>query len=202
MAAGSSFRQLGIPGEEELLGSGVSHCATCDGPLFQGEVVCVVGGGDSAADEAVTLAGYVERVVVFHRGERLDAQKVLQDRLLSTPRVEMVFNTQVESIMGEGLVTGVQVRNIITNLPERVSLAGVFVYVGLEPNSEVVRGLVKLDQAGHIPVGLWMETEVPGLYAAGDIRQHSASQLASSAGDGATAAIGAHRYISSRQWSR
>jgi len=202
IAAGSNSKSLGIPGEEEMLGSGVSHCATCDGPLFHGEVVCVVGGGDSAADEAITLTEYVDRVVIFHRGERLDAQKVLQDRVFSNPKIEMVFNTQVESIVGDGLVTGVQVRNVITNLPERVSLAGVFVYVGLEPNSEVVRGLVKLDRAGHIPVGLWMDTEVPGVYAAGDIRQNSASQIASSAGDGATAAIGAFRYIAGRQWPR
>ena len=202
VAAGSRLRKLGIPGEEELYGSGVSHCATCDGPLFSNEVVGVVGGGDSAADEALTLTGYAEKVVVFHREDRLQAQKVLQDRLLKHPNVELALNTVVESVLGQDLMTGVQVRNVITNLADRVDLAGLFVYVGLEPNTEFVRGVLRTDNAGHIPVNLWMETEVEGLYAAGDIRQHSAAQLASAAGDGATAAIAAFRYISGRQSSR
>ena len=202
VAAGSRLRKLGIQGEEELYGSGVSHCATCDGPLFSNEVVGVVGGGDSAADEALTLTGYAEKVVVFHREDRLQAQKVLQDRLLKHPNVELALNTVVESVLGQDLMTGVQVRNVITNLADRVDLAGLFVYVGLEPNTEFVRGVLRTDNAGHIPVNLWMETEVEGLYAAGDIRQHSAAQLASAAGDGATAAIAAFRYISGRQSSR
>ena len=202
VAAGSRLRKLGIPGEEELYGSGVSHCATCDGPLFSNEVVGVVGGGDAAADEALTLTGYVEKVVVFHREDRLQAQKVLQDRLLKHPKVDLALNTVVESVLGQQLMTGVQVRNVITNLADRVDLAGLFVYVGLEPNTEFVRGVLRTDNVGHIPVNLWMETEVEGLYAAGDIRQHSAAQLASAAGDGATAAIAAFRYISGRQSSR
>ena len=202
IAAGSKLRKLGISMEEELYGSGVSHCATCDGPLFSGEVVGVVGGGDSAADEALTLTGYADRVILFHRRDRLRAQKVLQERLLSHPKVDVAFNTVVESVVGGDLVTGVQVRNVITNLADRVDLAGLFVYVGLEPNTELVRGVLKTDNAGHIPVNLWMETEIPGIYAAGDIRQHSAAQLVSAAGDGATAAVAAHRYITGRQWPK
>ena len=202
VAAGSRLRKLGIRGEEELYGSGVSHCATCDGPLFRGEVVGVVGGGDSAADEAITLTEYTDSVILFHRRGQLRAQKALQDRLLRHPKIDVVFNTVVESLLGEDMVTGVQVRNLITNLAERVNLSGLFVYVGLEPNAEFVRGVLKTDNAGHIPVNLSMETEVPGIYAAGDIRQHSVAQLASSAGDGATAAIAAFRYITGRQWPR
>jgi len=202
VASGSSLRKLGIPGEEELYGSGVSHCATCDGPLFAGEVVGVVGGGDSAADEALTLTEYVDRVILFHRRNRLRAQRVLQNRLLGHPKIEVAFSTVVERVLGEGTVTGVQARNLITNYVDRVRLSGLFVYVGLEPNTEFVRGVLKRDNAGHIPVNLWMETEVPGIYAAGDIRQHSAAQLASAAGDGATAAIAAFRYITGRQWPR
>ena len=202
VAAGSSLRKLGIPGEEELYGRGVSHCATCDGPLFRGEIVGVVGGGDSAADEALTLTEYVDRVVLFHRRDQFQAQKVLQDRLLRHPKIEVAFNTVVESILGEESVTGLQVRNVVTNLVNRVDLSGLFAYVGLEPNTEFVRGILKTDNAGHIPVNLWMETGLPGIYSAGDIRQHSASQLASAAGDGATAAIGAFRYITGRQWPR
>jgi len=195
VAAGSSLRKLGIPGEEELYGSGVSQCATCDGPMFMGEVVGVVGGGDAAADEAMTLTEYVDKVVLFHRREELRAQKVLQDRVLNHPKIDVALNTVVESIVGENMVKGVQVRNVVTNLRDRVDLTGVFVFVGLEPNTDFVRGVLKTDNAGHIPVDLWMETEVPGMFAAGDIRQHSAAQLASAAGDGATAAIAAVRYV-------
>lgn len=200
VAAGSRLRQLGIPGEEALYGRGVSHCATCDGPLYMGQVVGVVGGGDSAADEAMTLSQYADRILLFHRRDRLQAQKVLQDRLHNQRKVEMVWNSTVEEVLGEGTVSGVRVRNVVTNLQNVVDLSGLFVYVGLEPNSELVRGLVKLDNAGHIPVNVSMETSVPGLYAVGDIRQHSASQLVASAGDGATAAIAAYRYIRSKSW--
>jgi len=201
MAAGSHLRHLGIPGEEEFDGRGVSHCATCDGPLYMGQEVGVVGGGDSAADEALSLTEYADRVLLFHRRDRLRAQKVLQDRLARHRKIEIILNTVVEQILGEETVSGVRVHNVVTKLENRINLAGVFIYVGLEPNSSLVKGLVKLDPAGHIPVNLWMETEVPGLYAAGDIRQNSASQLVSSAGDGATAAIAAFRYIRSKRWA-
>ena len=200
VAAGSNSRQLGIPGEEELFGRGVSHCATCDGPLFSREVVGVIGGGDSAADEAITLSAFADRVLVFHRREQLRAQKVLQDRLHENRKIEVVWNSAVEEVLGEESVSGVRVRNVVTNLENSVDLSGLFVYVGLAPNAELIRGLVKLDNAGHIPVNVSMETEIAGLYAAGDIRQHSASQLVTSAGDGATAAIAAFRYIKGRDW--
>ncbi len=198
VAAGSSLKKLGIPGEEELYGRGVSHCATCDGPLFRGEVVGVVGGGDSAGDEALTLAEYAGRVILFHRGDKLQAQKVIRDRVIGHSEVDVLYNTTVEAILGDSLVTGVQIRNLITNFTDRMNLMGLFVYVGLDPNTKFIRGIVKTDNAGHIPVNIWMETDVPGIYAAGDIRQHSAAQLASAAGDGSTAATAAFRFISSR----
>lgn len=199
VAAGSGLRPLGLPREKELYGSGVSHCATCDGPLFTGEVVGVVGGGDSAADEALTLTEYAHKVVLFHRRDRLRAQHVLQDRLSNHVKVDLVFNTVVESILGEDTVSGVEVRNLVTNLADRVDLSGLFIYVGLEPSTEFVRGVLKTDNAGHIPVNLWMETEVPGVYAAGDVRQHSVAQLASAVGDGATAAIAAFRHVTGQK---
>ena len=200
VAAGSTLRQLGIPGEDALFGRGVSHCATCDGPLYSGQVVGVVGGGDSAADEAITLSTFAEHVLVFHRREQLRAQKVLQYRLHENRKIEVVWNSKLEQVIGEGTVSGVRVRNVVTNLENIVDLTGLFTYVGLEPNAELVRGLLKLDNAGHIPVNISMETKVPGLYAAGDIRQHSASQLVTSAGDGATAAIAAFGYVTGRGW--
>jgi thioredoxin reductase (NADPH) len=200
VAAGSTLRRLGIPGEEEMYGRGVSQCATCDGPLFTGQVVGVVGGGDSATDEALTLVQFADRVLLFHRQEHLQSQRVLQDRLHREPKIEIVYNSVVDEVLGEDTVSGVRVRNVVTNLENVLPLSGLFVYVGLEPNSQLLKGLVKLDNAGHIPVSLSMETEIPGLYAAGDIRQHSVSQLITAAGDGATAAIAAFKYISSRDW--
>ena len=197
VAAGSTLRTLGIPGEEELNGRGVSNCATCDGPMFMGETVGVVGGGDSAVEEALTLTDYVDKVLLFHRRDQLRAQEALQQRLLGNSKVEVLWNTVVEAVLGEDTVSGVRARNVVTNLESVIDLSGLFVYVGLEPNSRLVGGLVELDNAGHIPVNLSMETSVPGLYAAGDLRQNSASQLVSSAGDGATAAIAAFNHIRS-----
>ena len=200
MAAGSSLRKMGIPGEDEFHGRGVSHCATCDGPMFMGETVGVVGGGDSAADEALTLTEYAGKVILFHRRDEFRAQKVLQDRLVRNPKVEIVWNALVQEITGEDTVSGVQIRNHITNFEETIGLTGMFVYVGLEPNSALVSGVAKTDNSGHIQVNLSMETSLPGLYAVGDIRQNSASQLVTAAGDGATAAISAFQYIKSKRW--
>ena len=200
VAAGSTLRKLGIPGEEEFYGRGVSHCATCDGPMYMGSTVGVVGGGDSAADEALTLTDYADRVVLFHRRSDLRAQQALQDRLLGNPKIEVMWNTALQEILGEDTVTGVKCLNLETSQEEVVGLSGVFVYVGLEPNSALVDGVAGIDNSGHIEVGLSMETTVPGLYAVGDIRQRSSSQLVSAAGDGATAAIAAFGYIRSRQW--
>ena len=200
VAAGSTLRNLGIPGEEQFDGRGVSHCATCDGPLYMRQTVGVVGGGDSAADEALTLTEYADRVLLFHRRDQLRAQKVLQDRLIRHPKVEILWNTEVQAILGEESVSAVRGHNVVTNLDTVVDLSGLFVYVGLEPNSKLVKGVVKQDNSGHIQVDLAMETSVPGIYAAGDIRQNSASQLVSSAGDGATAAISAFKYIRGKKW--
>ncbi|HLF04328.1 MAG TPA: FAD-dependent oxidoreductase, partial [Dehalococcoidia bacterium] len=187
LAAGSTLRHLGIPGEAELNGRGVSHCATCDGPLYAGQVVGVVGGGDSAADEALTLTRYAGQVLLFHRRDQLRAQHVLQEQLVEHPKVELLWNTVVERVLGEEAVSGVRVRNTVTKMESSVELSGLFVYVGLQPNSALLQHLVKLDGSGHVPVNAWMETSVPGLYAVGDLRQHSAAQLVSVAGGGATA---------------
>lgn len=200
VATGSTLRHLGIPGEEQFDGRGVSHCATCDGPFYMRQTVGVVGGGDSAADEALTLTEYADRVFLFHRRDQLRAQRVLQERLVRHPKIEIFWNTEVQAILGEESVSAVRGHNVVTNLDTVVDLLGLFVYVGLEPNSDMVKGLVKQDNSGHIQVDLSMETSVPGIYAAGDIRQNSASQLVSSAGDGATAAISAFKYIRGKEW--
>jgi thioredoxin reductase (NADPH) len=200
VAAGSSLRHLGIPGEAKFNGRGVSHCATCDGPMFMGGTVGVVGGGDSAADEALTLTEYANKVLLFHRRDELRAQKVLQDRLMRHPKIEILWNTVVQEVLGEDTMSGVRARNVVTNLQQVLDLSGLFVYVGLEPNSHIVARAARIDNAGHIQVNLSMETSVPGLYAVGDLRQGSARQLVSSAGDGATAAVAAYNFIRSKQW--
>ena len=195
IATGSRLRSAGIPGEERLRDRGVSHCATCDGPMSMGQTVGVVGGGDSAADEALTLTEYADRVLLFHRRDELRAQQTLRERLLEHPKIDILWNTQVTEVLGEESVTGVRLRDSAANRDSEVALNSLFIYVGLEPNSELVRGLVKSDNAGHIPVNLSMETEEPGLYAVGDVRQRSVAQLVASAGDGATAAIAAFKYL-------
>ena len=200
VAAGSTLRLLGIPGEEEFTGRGVSQCATCDGPLYSGEVVGVVGGGDSAADEALVLAQYAEKVFLFHRRDELRAQQELVNRVLAEPKIEILWNTVIEEVLGENTVSGVRTTNLATGEQEARELSGLFVYVGLEPNAGIADGLLERDGGGHIPVNVSMETSVPGVFAVGDIRQHSSSQLVSAAGDGATAAIAAFRYISGKSW--
>ncbi len=195
IAAGSALRSLGIPGEERLLGKGVSHCASCDAPFFVGKDVCVVGGGDSALDEALTLAQHVARVTIIHRSAQLRAQKALVDKAVREGKIALVPNTIVEEILGKDTVTGVRLRDLKTNATSDRTMAGVFVFVGLEPNTAFLRGVVALDQAGHIATDIMLRTSLAGVFAAGDIRGHSVAQLAAAAGDGATAAVAAWRYL-------
>ena len=200
VAGGSTLKRLSVPGEEEFEGRGVSYCATCDGAFFANEVVAVVGGGDSAMDEAVTLTQYASKVLILHRRDDLSAQKVLQDRVLSNPKIEMRWNTAVEAILGDGQVNALSTRDTQTGETSRIDVTGVFIFVGLAPNTEFLREILPMDNGNHIPTSIWMETPVPGIFAAGDIRQNSASQLVTAAGDGATAAIAAHRYVTGRKW--
>jgi len=198
VAAGSALKSLGVPGEEAFLGRGVSHCASCDGHFFAGQDVCVIGGGDSALDEALVLTEHAARVAIIHRGATFDAQRVLIDR--ANGKIEIVPSTAVEEIFGEASVSGVRLRDLISRKVHDRAVNGVFVYVGLEPNTAFLRGVVALDAAGHIDTDIMMRTSVAGIFAAGDIRVHSVAQLAAVAGDGATAAIAAWRYLKERAW--
>jgi len=195
IAAGSTMRSLGVPGEERFEGRGVSHCASCDGAFFAGQEVCVVGGGDSALDEAAVLAEHASRVLVFHRGVALSTQQAILQHADSKPNIEVFLNTRVEEIVGEDQVTGVRVVDTGSGQSRLEELAGVFVYVGLEPNTRFLQGVLDLDSTGHIVTNILMRTSLPGVFAAGDIRSQSVAQLASSVGDGATAAIAAYRHI-------
>jgi thioredoxin reductase (NADPH) len=195
IATGSSPKELGVPGESELMGRGVSHCASCDGPLYNGQVVGVVGGGDSALQEALTLTNYAGQVVIFDQAENFAAQHCYQQRVSNHSKIESRHASVVEEILGHDVVAGVRARDLRTNAASEVHLAGVFVYVGMKPNTAFLKEIVKLSRTGHVPTDTWMKTERPGLYAIGDIRQDSAAQAIAAAGDGATAAIAAYRYV-------
>lgn len=198
LATGSTLRRLGIPGEEQFNGKGVSYCASCDAPLFTGESVAVVGGGDAAFDEAAVAADHAGSVSLFVRSDEPRAQQALLDKVAGKPNIEVIYNSVVEEIVGEDTVTGVRVRTGEGESTER-ELSGIFVFIGLEPNTAALQGVLDLDSTGHIMVDLLMQTSVPGVFAAGDIRHQSVAQLVSAAGDGATAAVAAYRYLRSKR---
>jgi thioredoxin reductase (NADPH) len=195
LACGSSLKRLGVPGEVELEGRGVSYCATCDGGMFHDQAVAVVGGGDSALDEALYLTDLASQVTVIHRGDRLRAARVLQERAQAHRKIEFRWQTVVEAIEGDGQLAGLRLTQVQTGETAVLSVTGLFIYVGLEPNTPWLPGVVPLDAGGHVIVNQRMETTIPGLYAAGDVRQHAARQVISSAGDGATAACFAIQYL-------
>ncbi len=195
VATGSALKELGVPGEAKLMGRGVSHCASCDGPHYNGRAVGVVGGGDSALQEALTLSNYAASVFVFHRGESFSGQHALLERVVSNPKVSPRYQTVVEEVLGDDVVTSVRVRNVRTNQIAEIDLAGLFVYIGLKPNTALLKDLLNLSDTGHVPTNGWMKTARAGLYAVGDIREDSVAQAIASAGDGATAAVAVYRYI-------
>jgi thioredoxin reductase (NADPH) len=197
IASGSEYSKLGVPGEEEFLGKGISYCAMCDGAFFRDQVVAVVGGGNVALNDALFLTRFATKVIVIHRRDQLRATKILQDRAFANPKIEFLWDTVVESITGDKLVGEMRLRNVKTGNGSSLVVSGVFVAVGLRPNTAYLKGLITMDEGGFILVNGQMETGVPGVYAAGDIRTGSIRQVVSAAGDGATAAIAAERFLSS-----
>ncbi|MFI0372899.1 NAD(P)/FAD-dependent oxidoreductase [Actinomadura sp. 1N219] len=202
VATGSALRELDVPGEAPLRGHGVSDCATCDGPLHRGNTVAVVGGGDSALLEALELTTHVGKVLLLHRGESLDGQHTYAKRVLEHASIEVRYSTVVEEILGDTVVSGVRVKDTGTGETAEEKVTGVFVYVGLRPRTDVLRDLLTLDGDGRVPTDGAMRTVLPGVFAAGDIRTDSAAQAVTAAGDGATAALAAHRYLADpgRAW--
>ena len=196
IAGGSERGKLDIPGEKELAGKGVSYCATCDGALFKEVPVAVIGGGDSAVTEALHLAKFASAVTLIHRRDQLRASRILQEKASSEPKIKFLWNSVIEAIEGEGLVKRVKVRQVITGEESSLDVAGVFVSVGLKPNTEFLKGILPLDPVGHIITNENMETGIGGIFAAGDIRHDSARQAVTAAGDGATAAIYAEKFLS------
>jgi thioredoxin reductase (NADPH) len=198
LTGGADYNRLGVPGEERLTGFGVSYCATCDAAFFKDQEVAVVGGGDAAMDEGLFVTRYVSKAYMIHRRDTLRASAILQERAFADPKMEFVWDTVVEEILGEDSVTGVRIRNVKTGKVRTLDVKAVFIFIGLTPNTYYLRDKLTMDDGGHIFVNEWMETEIPGLFAAGDVRANSARQVVTAAGDGATAAIKADHYISDR----
>lgn len=195
VATGSEIRTLGVPGEQRLKGKGVSHCASCDAPLLRGSVVVVVGGGDSAMQEALTLAGHASRVIILHRGDALSGQASYRDRVLAQSNIEVRYNAEVEEILGEDAVSGVRLRGA----QEVVEASGVFMYIGLAPNSAFLGGRLRLDGSGRILTDSTMATEQAGFFAAGSVRSGWPGRASASAGEGTAAAVAAHTYLAERK---
>jgi len=195
IAAGSEYRKLGVAGEERLSGRGVSYCATCDGFLFRDLEVAVVGGGDVAITDALELSQHAKRVYIIHRRDQLRAGQVLQERAFAHPKLEFIWDTVVEEVLGEKLLSGLKLRNVKTGQQSTLKVDGVFVAIGLIPNSRSFFNILELDDAGYIVTDETMATSAPGIFAAGDIRRNSPRQIAAAVGDGVTAAISAFRYL-------
>lgn len=195
IATGSSFAKLNIPGEDEFLGKGVSHCASCDGAFFMDQSVAVIGGGDAALDEGIHLTQYVSQVTIIHRREELRACRLLQERARATEKLGFCWDTVVRAIEGRGEVQRLQLEDVKTGERSQMDVAGVFIFIGLSPNTQFLNGLLPLNENGQIVTDLRMRTTVPGVFAVGDVRCDSSRQLVSAAGDGATAALAAVRYL-------
>jgi thioredoxin reductase (NADPH) len=200
IATGTSSKELGIPGEARLRGKGVSHCASCDGPLLRSRTVGVVGGGDSALQEALTLAQYVSRVIVLHRGRSLSAQAAYREPVRNHATIEVRTNTVVEEVLGDAMVTGVRTRTTTDGTGTDLELSALFVYIGMAPNTAWLNGTLELDASGRIPTDDQMRSRLPGLFAVGTVRSGSAGRAASAGGDGATAAVAADRFLSEGGW--
>ncbi len=195
IAGGSKRQTLDVPGEEEFIGKGVSYCATCDAAFFREQPVAVVGGSDAALTEALHLAKFASRITVIHRRRQLRATRILQERAFAEPKIEFRWDSTVEKIEGENSVRRIGLNQVQTGEKSALEVAGVFISIGFKPDTDYLKGILPLDNVGHIITNEKMETEIPGILAAGDIRQDSARQAITAAGDGATAAIYAERFL-------
>ena len=195
VASGSERQKLGIPGEAEYTGKGVSYCATCDGAFFRDKPVAVVGGGNAAITEALELTKFASEITVIHRRDELRATKILQEKAFAEPKIKILWDSVVDEISGDTFVEKVKVSNVKTDNKSTLNVAGVFMAVGFKPNTDYLKGAVKLDKNNTIITDDKMATNVPGVFAVGDIRSSSIRQVISATGDGAVAAVNAEKYI-------
>ena len=196
VATGSSYRRLGVPGEESLTGKGVSYCAVCDGAFFKEREVAVVGGGDDALTEALFLTKFCRSVKIIHRRDKLRAAKILQERAFANEKIEVLWNTAVVEISGKERLESITIKNIKDNQTSALKLDGLFVSIGMVPNSALVKGLVEVDEWGEIKVGKNMATSQPGIFAAGDVTNACPEQMATAVGTGVAAALAVDAFLS------
>jgi thioredoxin reductase (NADPH) len=195
ITTGSRPRRLGVLGEQQLTGRGVSYCATCDGFFFRGKQVAVVGGGDAAVEEALFLTRYVEKVKLIHRRDQLRANLALQQRAFRNEKFEFIWNTAVTAINGEGRVASLTLQNVETGAVSELPVDGVFIYIGHIPNSQLFKGKLEMDELGYLITDRYMQTSVPGVFAAGEIQDSRFQQVATSVGQGCAAALEAEKYV-------
>ena len=195
LAPGSTYRRLGVPGEEDFIGAGVHFCATCDGPFYRGRDILVLGGGNSALEEGLFLTKFARRVTIATRDTVLTASRVAQEKALGDPQVEVLYQTTVAEFRGDGRLAAVLLRNTRTGETWETHPAAVFVFIGLQPNTGFLKGTLDLDERGFIRTDATLQTSLPGVYAAGDARAGSTKQLVSAAGEGATAALMIRQYL-------
>ncbi len=199
IATGASAKWLGLPSEKHLQGRGVTACATCDGFFFKGKDVIVVGGGDTAMEEATFLTRYVNHVTLIHRRDSFRASKIMQDRVMSNPKISVLMNTEVVEVLGDDAVTGVQLRNVQSGEEHKLSVQGVFVAIGHQPNTALFKGILDMDATGYIIPKENTMTNIPGVFAAGDVTDHRYRQAITAAGDGCRAAIDMERWLEDTQ---
>jgi thioredoxin reductase (NADPH) len=196
IATGASAKWLGLPSEKKLMGKGVSACATCDGFFFKKQDIVVVGGGDTAMEEATFLTRFANSVTLIHRREQLRASKIMQDKAKNNPKIRLMLESGIEEILGETGVTGVRVKNFKTGTVSELPVTGVFIAIGHEPNTSLFRSVLKCDEAGYLKVEAGTsKTQIPGVFAAGDVADHVYRQAVTAAGTGCMAAIDAERYL-------
>jgi thioredoxin reductase (NADPH) len=198
IATGGQWNKLGVVGEEEFAGKGISYCATCDGAFFKDQEVVVVGGGDTALEDALYLSRIARKVYVIHRRNQLRAQKILQLKALEEPAIEFIWDSVVKEVKGQGVVKNVTIENIKDATQRELAVSGVFIAIGQRPNTDFIRGIIDLDDVGYIITDQNCATSVAGIFAAGDVRQKSLRQIATAVGDGALVAASAEKYITEK----
>jgi len=195
ISSGTEYRKLGIPGEDAFIGKGVSFCATCDGAFFKDSRIVVVGGGDSALTEALFLTKFAKEVIIIHRRDALRATKIYQERTFADPKITFLWNSVVQEIKGDKMVQSILVKNVKTNEVKEVQTEGIFLFVGISPKTQFLKGLVQMDEGGYILTNENCETSVKGIFAAGDCRKKLLRQVTTAVGDGATAAFAVEKYL-------
>jgi len=197
LACGATWKKLGIDGEDHLMGRGVSFCATCDGPFYREQEVAVIGGGDTAVEEAIFLTRFVSKVHLVHRRDQLRATRLLQERAMAQEKIDFLWDTVPVKIIGQDGVDGIELKNVKNGSSTHLDVKGVFVFIGTIPNTELVKGQIELDERGFVVTDSEMQTSVPGVFAAGDIRSKLFRQISTAVGEGAAASFSAEKYIES-----